>query len=222
MIYLVSILAELIFSLLALLVKDKRYRKDSGIKIKSAILNNKKFAVITTVSFLVISIAACIFTQKAKASYEPMLRWLILIFGVYIISYIDYREHLILNRLIIGLLVIRLCFLIYETIIAFENIKLVLIPPALGALIGGMIILVALLISRKGIGMGDVKLFTIIGLYVGSSYIVPTLFLSILFSALAGIFLLVSKKAKMKDSIPMAPFALAGTVASFILTYIGG
>ena len=78
---------------------------------------------------------------------------------------------------------------------------------------GGLLELIRL-ISKGGIGMGDVKLMTACGFYLG---IVPGIFVLMLSYMLAGLFclpVLLLKKASLKTRIPMAPFF----AASMILT----
>ena len=88
--------------------------------------------------------------------------------------------------------------------------------------IGGVILAVAMLLSRKGVGMGDVKLFITIGAYVGSMEIIATLFYTFVVSAVVGIVLLLMKKVKLRDSVPMAPFAFAGVAIEYAFMLIGG
>ena len=94
--------------------------------------------------------------------------------------------------------------------------------PLIGAGIGGVILAVAMLLSRKGVGMGDVKLFITIGAYVGSMEIIATLFYTFVVSAVVGIVLLLMKKVKLRDSVPMAPFAFAGVAIEYAFMLIGG
>ena len=73
------------------------------------------------------------------------------------------------------------------------------------------------LISRGGIGVGDVKLFAVIGCFVGSGTILTLTFLSVVVSAAYSIIMLVLKKTGLKEEIPFAPFVLVGTVLTMAL-----
>jgi prepilin signal peptidase PulO-like enzyme (type II secretory pathway) len=76
---------------------------------------------------------------------------------------------------------------------------------------GGLLELIRL-ISKGGIGMGDVKLMTACGFYLG---IVPGIFVLMLSYMLAGLFclpVLLLKKASLKTRIPMAPFFAAAMI----------
>lgn len=220
MIYIVAVLISVFFAALVTGIKDRRYFKDEKHGVAEIFAKNKKFAIVTALIFAAVTVAGCIIFAYNEVAYWVMFRWLVLIYGTYILAYIDSKERLIPNKILLGLLIIRLAFLVYEIIISIDNIKLALVPFGLGALIMGGIIFVAMLISRNGVGMGDVKLFLVIGMFVGSTAALPTMFFTFFASAVVGIFMLSVKKAKLKDSMPMAPFALFGLTLNFIISFI--
>lgn len=220
--YFFAISLAVLSSVIATLYKEKHSYKNEKISVSKTIKDNRLFMPITLITFVFITIGAVIMFRNTDYGMEAMYRWLLLIYASCLVSYIDIKERIIPNMIIIVLFAIRIGFLIYEIIIAPDSLKLVLMAPSLGMLIGGGLILLAMLISRKSIGMGDVKLFAIIGLYVGSKAIIPTLFCTFFFSAIFGLMLLIIKKAKIKDTMPMAPFAAAGILVNFVLSYIGG
>jgi leader peptidase (prepilin peptidase)/N-methyltransferase len=104
---------------------------------------------------------------------------------------------------------------------------------AIGGAIGlGFPLLVSwifyLLRGQVGLGGGDIKLFAVLGLYLGPMGIIQNIFLSCLFGAVVGVVLIASKAIKKENPIPFGPFILI--VASFqifaekwfsdLLTYI--
>ncbi len=89
-----------------------------------------------------------------------------------------------------------------------------------GALGGvGMLAVLGLcrLISRGGIGMGDIKLFAAASLLLGLYGGICSLALAQLAALVAAVLLLLTKKATWKDSIPFAPFLAAGFLICLIL-----
>lgn len=85
------------------------------------------------------------------------------------------------------------------------------------AAVGVLILLCVMrLIVKNGIGFGDVKLFAVLGLFLGLKGIVSTMFLSFVVSFFVSIFLLVSKRKNKKDQIAFAPSILVGTLLSVI------
>ena len=75
---------------------------------------------------------------------------------------------------------------------------------------GGGLFLLFYLITGKGIGAGDVKLFAILGFYMGSWKLCITAFLSFMFSAIYGIWIVIRNGRNSKQEIPLAPFVLIG------------
>lgn len=76
-------------------------------------------------------------------------------------------------------------------------------------------------LSKGGMGMGDVKLATSIGLYCG--YIsVSTVYLASMIGfamgSLVGVFLIAIKRAGRKSALPFGPFMLLGAIASIYVT----
>ncbi len=94
-------------------------------------------------------------------------------------------------------------------------------PPA-GIIAGsGMLFLVYLagrLIYKtdEAIGMGDVKIFAPIGLFLGWRLTLVALFLSFMMAALTSFVLVVLKIKDRRDTIPFGPFIVAATFASLM------
>lgn len=81
----------------------------------------------------------------------------------------------------------------------------------LGAVAGGGVLLVVAVLSRGGMGMGDVKLFTLAGFIAGFPYVVLALLMACLAGVLVGVVLLAGKLITRRQPIPFAPFLLLGT-----------
>ncbi len=99
--------------------------------------------------------------------------------------------------------------------------SLLLTPVSLGSAVlgvclgGGLFFLVAV-VSRGGMGGGDIKLIAMIGAFLGWQAVLVTIFLSSLSGAVAGLGLMVLKKKGRKDPLPFGPFlALGALLAMF-------
>ena len=195
----------------SLLYVKKRYSIEKGALTRTAFKAHWVLLAIT---------AAVLRNELLKL--PVLMRWTTLLWGLYLLAYIDYRERLIPNFLICVLLIARVAFLGCNLISDPEYWRSILLYPLIGAGIGGVILAVAMLLSRNGVGMGDVKLFITIGAYVGSMEIIATLFYTFVVSAVVGIVLLLMKKVKLRDSVPMAPFAFAGVAIEYAFMLIGG
>ena len=148
------------------------------------------------------------------------MNWLAVIIGCVYFSWIDIKERRIPNRTVIIMLVIRIVLLAYELVTDANNWNRIIEGMCYGAAAGAAVMLVARLFSKEGVGMGDVKLFGVIGAYIGLGQIFSVMLYAFLYSAIIGIVLIFIKKLKLKDSLPMAPFALAGLVTVLFINLI--
>ncbi len=72
------------------------------------------------------------------------------------------------------------------------------------------------LVTRfKGMGLGDVKLAFLMGLFLGFPKTLVALFLAFLTGALAGVILILLGKKKLKSRIPFGPFLVLGSWLAF-------
>lgn len=122
---------------------------------------------------------------------------------------IDIREHRIPDKLIVS--GAALCL----------TIRL-LHPGSLSdSLIGGagavLILLLIHLITKGGIGLGDVKLFGCIGLYFGLENTVSAMLIAAMSSGLFSLVLICINRDNRKREIPFAPFMTAGMLAAVLL-----
>ena len=92
-------------------------------------------------------------------------------------------------------------------IVGFKNS---LIGMALGA---GLYYLIAVL-SRGGMGGGDMKMMAMVGAFMGWKAIFLTTFIGSLTGSFIGIFLMVAKGKGRKTKIPFGPFLALGAIAT--------
>jgi leader peptidase (prepilin peptidase)/N-methyltransferase len=136
-----------------------------------------------------------------------------------IIFVIDLEHGLILNKVIYPSMVVALLLALVpqswltQEIWLTQTIKPGIASAALGGGIGFALFLLIAIVSRGGMGWGDVKLAALIGLATGF----PLVFLAIIMGAILGgivaVALLIAKKRKRRETIPFGPFlALAAMV----------
>lgn len=90
--------------------------------------------------------------------------------------------------------------------------------PIVGAFSGFVIIALIILVSRGGMGAGDMKLFFVLGIVLGIERVLMAFFLSCLIGALIGMLLLMLKRIDRKQPVPFGPYIVIGT----LLTYFYG
>jgi leader peptidase (prepilin peptidase)/N-methyltransferase len=130
-----------------------------------------------------------------------------------IIFVIDLEHGLILNKVVYPSMIVAFLLSLYPWPWFNESIGMRVAYAALGGAIGFVIFLLIALVSRGGMGWGDVKLAALIGLATGF----PLVFLAIIMGAILGgivaVALLIAKKRNRRQTIPFGPFlALAAMV----------
>ena len=179
-------------------------------------MKDKKFRLFIFAALVVEITLAAEFTIFSYSILKT-IRYLLLIGVLFLIAWIDQHKKKIPNRLLLFLLVGRIFLLLLEWLV-FPGMGLsLLISSTLGMLLGGGLFLLAHFISRGGVGMGDVKLFGVIGCYTGVGVIMPLVFLTVMVSAVYSIVMLLLKKIKLKEEIPFAPFVLIGTILTLAM-----
>lgn len=171
--------------------------------------------------FLLVTVVGSILFQLYEYSILQIIRYLILMAAMILISSIDKKKMIIPNRLLFILFGFRCLLLVGECVQSWHTLVLeeLFLSPFLGMLFGGGIFFLCYFITRKGIGAGDVKLFAVIGFYVGPGVLFPVMLLAALFSAVYGGVMVLLHKLKMDDSIPFGPFAAAGTIVTLLMGF---
>lgn len=127
------------------------------------------------------------------------------------ISYIDYKLKIIPNKLSICVAVLG----IFNLIINYDNCKIYIASAA----ITFAVFLFLAIITDGGIGGGDIKLFTALGLVLGHE-IMLVITVTFVVAAIITIPKFLLKRIKTKESIALAPYICAGTIICLIKIYI--
>jgi leader peptidase (prepilin peptidase)/N-methyltransferase len=85
-----------------------------------------------------------------------------------------------------------------------------------GLLTGGILFYLIAVISKGGMGGGDIKLIAMIGAFLGWQGVLFTTFSGALLGSLVGIILMLLGKKGRKDKVPFGPFLSCGAIL-FIL-----
>jgi len=120
-----------------------------------------------------------------------------------VIFFIDLEHHLVLNRVIYPAIVVALLALPFTP--NHDVVELLS-----GGALGFALLFLIAFIYPAGMGMGDVKLATFIGLVVGFPEVLVALLISFVAGGMVGGGLLLTGLKGRKDPIPFAPFLVAG------------
>lgn len=166
---------------------------------------------------LIISGGLCGEFYLFQYGFLKCLRYLVLLTGLWIIAWIDKREKRIPNKILLWMSGIRAFILLVECIVYTKYWGTILLNFTGAAFVAGGMFLFCYLLSRGGMGAGDVKLLTVVGFYVGLGTIFTDIFLTVCVAAFYTVIFLILKKIKMKEEISFAPFVLVGTVLTMAL-----
>lgn len=125
---------------------------------------------------------------------------------------VDLRDQKIPNKLLLAAVAIRIAIYAAEFILSVPAALYTLKDDFLGAAVVGGFFLLLLLIFKNSIGMGDIKLFAVMGLYQGLWGVINSVFFSLVVSFFLSVALLISGKKKRKDTISFGPSIFIGTV----------
>lgn len=86
----------------------------------------------------------------------------------------------------------------------------------IGAFLGFILIALIIIISKGGMGAGDMKLFFVLGIVLGWKQVLLTFFLASLIGTIFGLFLKCLQKLKRRQPIPFGPsIAIAAIISYF-------
>ena len=132
------------------------------------------------------------------------------------LGFIDVKEKIIPNHLIVFQFVFWLIISILEITLGKTSLISVLSFSLLGAFACGGVMFVIALIVKSALGMGDVKMLAVLGLFYGLANTYSILLFSTLIMAVLSIILLILKKVNRKTAIPMAPFVIIGFIVNIL------
>lgn len=85
----------------------------------------------------------------------------------------------------------------------------------IGALTAGLLLLLIAIVSRGGMGGGDIKLFFLLGLALGWQGALLTLLISVFAGTFVGLALMLSGRVKRGEPIAFGPYIVVGAVIAY-------
>lgn len=173
--------------------------------------------------YLIFSAVVSIFLILILASYYnrsiiDSVRLLSLIQLLLPIAAVDFKRQKIPNKLLLIMLILRIIIFGTEALLYKDGIKSLLMDYLVGMLCVGGFFLLMLIAFKKSIGMGDVKLFAVLGLYQGLWGAINSVCFSLAISFVVAVCLLASKRKGRKDMMSFGPSILAGSVIAICLS----
>jgi leader peptidase (prepilin peptidase)/N-methyltransferase len=134
---------------------------------------------------------------------------------IFLVVFVADLEHgLILDVVVYPGMVLALIFSFFWPELGWPSLGV--LSALLGGVVGFGLMLLPYLISRGGMGGGDVKLAGLIGLATGFPYVFIALLIAILGGGVLAIALIASRKRTRKQTIPFGPFLAAAAMVTLV------
>ena len=133
------------------------------------------------------------------------------------VALIDLEHFIVPNRIVFPMLAISVPLLGLAALLEGDWGRL--LTGVVGAALASNGLLLINLVSPRGMGMGDVKLAILLGLFLGwlgLGHVAVGLFLGFLLGSVGGILLIALGIKTRKDPVPFAPFLAAGAVLAVL------
>lgn len=150
-------------------------------------------------------------------------------FSLFLILFvIDIEHHLILNKIIYPCAVIALIISIFLPYLTISPSLAIaghffdfgwasgIVSSILGGVVGFAIFFVISLLTRGGMGEGDIKMVGLIGLVVGYPLVFVSIMLAIIMGGVLSLLLIILKAKNRKQSIAFGPFLSIGAIATIL------
>lgn len=132
--------------------------------------------------------------------------WILISCFLIIIFVYDLKHFIIPDKVIYPAIAVTF---LYNLIL---NSKFSILNSLIAALGAAIFFLIIVLISQgKWMGLGDVKLAFLMGLFLSFPNVLVALFLAFLIGAIIGVGLILAKRKTLKSEVPFGPFLVIGT-----------
>lgn len=168
----------------------------------------------------ILTIAASAFLCNRYAEYGIFhnLKRVSLLTIMWPIAYIDFKTYRIPNIFIVLGVIYRGILLGFELLSRSSNLRMVVTSEGIAAIAMFAATALCAVCIKNSIGAGDIKLFVLMGLMLGTEGIWNAVFLALIVSFIIAAVLLLTKRKGRKDFIPFGPAIAIGTYLSILLT----
>ena len=163
--------------------------------------------------YIFVELLSGLFTALAFFKFgftAEFIFYLLLIYSLIVISFIDFDLHLILNKNLLVLLIMAVLLNALFKIVDWQE-------GLIGLLTGGGILLLfsflgKSLFKKESMGMGDVKFAAVLGFFLGWEWVVVVLYCGFVLALLYSVFRNLIRNSEKSRYIPMAPFFSLATL----------
>jgi len=215
------------FVLYILILKTEYYKNlknlcdsnDVKSKISSILIKNrKKIRVTIIIGFTILAPICNILLFRVTNNICSSIKFLIAYCMLSLVCITDFKKHIVPNNVLITVIALRIIMFLPEYLTNKEDFKRLFFNNVLSFFGVFVFLLLLSFISKGSLGMGDVKLFSVLGLLCGIYCVLNTFIFGLLACSLVSIVFLFSKFKSLKDKLAFGPFIFIG----FIITIIMG
>ena len=150
-------------------------------------------------------------------SFVAEVLLVLFLIGISFVALIDHTKKLIPNTALLLMLVLWIVIVGgFSFVRPIEGIRLIL-SCLFGAFFSGATFFLCYIFTKGQLGGGDVKLSFLMGLYLNTERIFPTLIYGMIICCVYSFCMLVKKKITLKDQLPLVPFLHLGFCIVVIL-----
>lgn len=182
-----------------------------------------QYPLVELSSGLVFSLIGIFFLQSdvlTSLNLVNLVFWLFFASGLIVIFVYDLKRQIIPNEIIYTILVAGLVYVGVNTFLG-GNLPYLFDHLLSGLFAGAFFYLIAsltlLLLKKEGMGGGDIKLVTFMGLILGWQNVLVSLYVAFILGAIVGSIGLLANKKKIGSKIPFGPFLVVGTFIGLLL-----
>ncbi len=161
----------------------------------------------TGIIFLLISINFGV--RSFGCIYYLLISSLLIIVFVY-----DLKHYIIPDGVIYAAIVASFAYNIVYSFLVIGSFQFFLQSLLAALLASGFFLLIILISKGKWMGVGDIKLAFLMGLFLSWPNILIALFSAFFIGAVIGVGLIALKKKELKSEVPFGPFLVTGTFLS--------
>ena len=140
----------------------------------------------------------------------PLALVFVFVASLVVLTFVDFDHQIILDEVLLLMLGCGAAYVFFTTGDYWDALY--------GMGFAGGLMLLIFVLSRGGMGAGDVKLCFVLGLWLGLKASIVCLMLSFIFGGVIGVFLLATGIKGRKDPIPFGPFLCLGAYISLLFS----
>lgn len=180
-------------------------------------LLGKKRDFVMTVLMVILSGSAFLLFRLYGYDMVQSVSFDILLSGLVMIGLIDKKQMVIPTAMVRILFAIGTVSLAGEILIYGTPFVDTLATAFLGVILATFIFVLIRAFRKSSVGMGDIRLLAVVGLYLGSGSVMLALLLIVIFALIYGVIQMSQKTLSKKDEMSFAPFIAAGTIFVMLL-----